>query len=65
MTYFSKIITLYMAVNKLSRNQMAHLIRIPPSAMRRLIEGKTIKSDELITLVDFLFAEIRPESTMP
>lgn len=56
MTYFSKLITLYMRVNNLSRNQMAHLIRIPPSALRRLVEGKTIKSSELITVVDWLFA---------
>ena len=52
-------------IDNLSRNQMAHLIRIPPSAVRRLIEGKPIKSNELITLIDFLFAEIRPGSTTP
>ncbi len=56
MTNFQGLISLYMRVNNISRNQLAEMIKIPPSAARRLIEGKQVKSDELLLAICWLFA---------
>ncbi len=61
MSYFSRMIELYMRVESLSRAQMAAIIGIPTTALRRLHEGKPIKSTEIIQVIDWMFDECGPD----
>ena len=57
-----ELLNLYMRVNNLSRSTLAEMIGVEKAVMRRLCEGSTIWSDDMIVVVAWLFSEPPLES---